>query len=350
MNDLFAVRYQHIFVRKRYPLRISRGVITGKTNLFVEVDSDGITGLGEMCPGNLTGAETAEAGQLDVQRLLDSDLAGLSIHEIWERGQELQIAPCALAALDMALWDWLAKRAGMPLYRLLGLGLPRVPTSITIGINPPEVIAERVPEMLADTGALSLKVKLGAPDGISADQAAYLAARAAAKPRGVRLRVDANGGWNVNDARIMLRWLADRDCDYVEQPLCVEDDDRLAELYHDRPLPIYVDESCCTKADIPRWAHMVDGCNLKLMKCGGITEALRIVATARAHGLGTMIGCNGESSVSIAAGAALGSLFDHIDLDSHLNLDPDPADGVPLRDGIVMPMDRIGHGGRLLSC
>jgi L-alanine-DL-glutamate epimerase-like enolase superfamily enzyme len=87
--------------------------------------------------------------------------------------------------------------------------------------------------------------------------------------------------------------------------------------------------------------------NLKLMKCGGITEALRIVATARAFGLKTMIGCMGESSVSIAAGASLSALFDYIDLDSHLNLDPDPATGAPFIDGVTLPEDRPGHGGAL---
>ncbi len=83
------------------------------------------------------------------------------------------------------------------------------------------------------------------------------------------------------------------------------------------------------------------------MKAGGITEALRIVATARAFGLKTMIGCMGESAISIAAGASLSALFDYIDLDSHLNLDPDPAEGAPFVDGITLPADRPGHGGVL---
>jgi len=83
------------------------------------------------------------------------------------------------------------------------------------------------------------------------------------------------------------------------------------------------------------------------MKCGGITEALRIVSTARSQGLATMIGCMAETSISISAGAALGALFDEIDLDSHLNLDPDPARGAVLRDGVVTPTDDPGHGGHL---
>jgi muconate cycloisomerase len=83
------------------------------------------------------------------------------------------------------------------------------------------------------------------------------------------------------------------------------------------------------------------------MKCGGITEALRIVAEARKHNLKTMIGCMSESSVAIAAGAAMGALFDHIDLDSHLNLNPDPASGAPIIDGVIVPLDVPGHGATL---
>jgi muconate cycloisomerase len=83
------------------------------------------------------------------------------------------------------------------------------------------------------------------------------------------------------------------------------------------------------------------------MKCGGITEALRIVGEAKKHNLKTMIGCMSESSVAIAAGAAMGALFDHIDLDSHLNLDLDPASGAPIIDGVIVPLDIPGHGAHL---
>jgi L-alanine-DL-glutamate epimerase-like enolase superfamily enzyme len=91
----------------------------------------------------------------------------------------------------------------------------------------------------------------------------------------------------------------------------------------------------------------VDGVNLKLMKCGGPTEALRLVATARAHGLQTMIGCMCESSVAISAGASMSALFDHIDLDSHFNISNDPATGAQMIAGAVMPPDSPGHGAVL---
>ena len=146
----------------------------------------------------------------------------------------------------------------------------------------------------------------------------------------------------------MIKWLADRECEYVEQPLKPEDDDQLPNLYRNRALPIFVDESCNFSSDVAKLAGCVDGVNVKLMKCGGITEAVRIVSTARAHGLQTMIGCMGESSIAIAAGASIGSLFDHIDLDSHLNLDPDPADGLALINGVVSVSGKFGHGANLV--
>jgi L-alanine-DL-glutamate epimerase-like enolase superfamily enzyme len=123
----------------------------------------------------------------------------------------------------------------------------------------------------------------------------------------------------------MIAWLAAHGCDYVEQPLEKGAEADLPQLFEDRPIPIFVDESCHFAEDVAPLAGSVDGVNLKLMKCGGITEALRIVEQARKHGLKTMIGCMSESSVAISSGAALGSLFDHIDLDSNLNLIDEPA-------------------------
>jgi muconate cycloisomerase len=343
-----TVEFKTVRLEKLYPLRISRGTSTGSNNLFVTVTGEGHTGIGECAPGTGFDDTLAAIAQGQLEALVATGIEGLSIHEIWDRAQEREVDASALAALDVALWDWTAKRAGLPLYQLLGLSNRSVPTSVTIGINPIEVIRERVPEILSRTGGRALKVKLGNPEGIERDQESYDAAREVSQPFGVKLRVDANGGWSVSDARMMMRWLADRGCDYVEQPLARGEESGLPELFKDRPLPIYADESCRLASDVIKLADRVDGVNLKLMKCGGITEALRIVSTARACGLGTMIGCMGESSVAISAGAAIGALFDHIDLDSQINLKPDPARGAEMIDGVVTPPNRPGHGAELL--
>lgn len=340
------VAFRTLYLKKRFPLAISRGVIEGAENLFVSVTADGLTGWGEVAPGPSEGAASPAEAEAMLRDFCAGGIEADAIHDVWGHARAAGVAPCALAGLDMALWDLKAKQAGMPLHRLLGLARRGVPTSLTVGINPPEVVRERVPLLLAQ-GARALKIKLGSPEGIEADKAMYAAVLEATGEADVVLRVDANGGWSLDDARHMMRWLADRRAEYVEQPLVEGAEDQLPHLFRDRPLPIFVDESCRLSGDIPGFADRVDGVNLKLMKCGGITEALRIVATARAHGLGTMIGCMGESAVSIAAGASIGALFDYIDLDSHLNLDPDPADGAPLVAGVTLPENRPGHGGQL---
>jgi L-Ala-D/L-Glu epimerase len=341
--------FQRLQLKKLFPLAISRGVSTGSENLYVFLEHEGHVGVGEAAWG--TGSEESQAGRAELQLMefAERGLEGRAILEIWQEMKEAQVDPPAMAALDTALWDLYAKKVGQPLYRLFGLPKRSVPTSVTIGINPPEVTRERVPQILSETGGKFLKIKLGSPDGEEHDQAHFEAAREAAKPFGVGLRVDANGGWDLPTAKRMMSWLAERGVAYVEQPLVEGAEEQLPELFRNRPLPIFVDESCRFSSSVPQLAGKVNGVNLKLMKCGGPSEALRIVSTARAHGMETMIGCMSEGSIAIAAGAALGSLFDHVDLDSHLNLDPDPAEGLDFRDGVVLPSESPGHGARLRS-
>lgn len=340
-----SFRTQEVQITKLYPLAISRGVSTGSRNLFIHIeDEHGNVGLGECAPGTGFDDTLAPIAQREIEALFASGIEGLSIQKIWQRGYDLAMNPSALAAVDMALWDLLGKQANLPLYRLLGLGNQSVPTSVTIGINPVAIIEERVPDILRRTGGKFLKIKLGNPEGIEADKESYLAARRVAAPFGVGFRVDANGGWSVGDAKQMIAWLAANGCDYVEQPLARGEEGGLPELFANRPLPIFLDESIREAKDMIPLAICCDGINLKLMKCGGVTEALRIVATARACRLQTMIGCMGETSVAISAGAALGELFDHIDLDSQLNLNPDPCTGAQMVDGVVTPREIPGHG------
>ncbi len=380
---MLTVAFRRLELQKLYPLAISRGVSASSENLLVEVSDGTYTGIGELSPAT-SSLWTAERGEAQLREFVKPfewavtqgswNPSVLSVatsamweatksancmesprargtyvcpHKTWQFMKDAKVDPPAMAALDMAVWDLLAKRARMPLFELLGLENRQVPTSVTIGLNPPEVTQERVPDILRRTGAKCLKIKLGSPEGREFDKAHFLAAAEAAKPFNAKLRVDANGGWTVDEAKMMMAWLAPQGVDYVEQPLVEGAEADLPKIFENRPLPIFVDESCRYSQDIPKWAHTVDGVNLKLMKCGGITEALRIVSTARAFGLKTMIGCMSESSIAIAAGAAMGALFDYIDLDSHLNLNPDPTTGAPIVDGVITPTDLPGHGASL---
>ena len=141
----------------------------------------------------------------------------------------------------MAMWDWKAKKAQMPLYKLLGLPVPSTPTSVTLGINPPEVVKKRIPLLLEGTTIKSLKIKLGAPQGIEADKAMFEQVIKSTANYDVSLRVDANGGWTVEEALIMTDWLASRGVTYVEQPLVEGSEVELLKLKGH--LPIFLDES-----------------------------------------------------------------------------------------------------------
>ena len=341
------ITFHKVVLKKRFPLAISRGIRYDSENIFVRIEKEGIIGWGESAPGNSEGASTAEEVQIALEQFIAQGIEGQSIISLYNKARKQNVPPCAYAALDIALWDWTAKKANLPLHQLLGFTRAHVPTSVTIGINPPEVVKERVPLLLEGTTVKSLKIKLGSPEGIDADKAMFNQVVESTKAYNIQLRVDANGGWSVSDAKHMMHWLAERHVGYVEQPLKEGEEAHLKELFDNRPLPIFVDESCRFAENIPQIAPYVDGVNMKLMKCGGITEALRIIATAQAFGLQTMIGCMSESSVSIAAAAAISGQIDHIDLDSHYNLNPDPAEGAPMVNGVTLPPDVPGHGATL---
>lgn len=341
------ISYYKVKLKKRFPLAISRGVRYDSENLFIKYEKEGIIGWGEAAPGETEGASTTEEVQKELERFVATGIEGESIQNLYYRSRELKIPPCAYVGIDIALWDWTAKKAGLPLYQILGFPKPSTPTSVTIGINPPNIIKKRIPLLLDGTTVKSLKIKLGSPEGLDADKIMYEQVVESTKSYDVKIRVDANGGWNLKDAKYMMGWLAERGVDYIEQPLKEGEEDKLEKLYKNRPLPIYLDESCRFSENIANFANYVDGVNMKLMKCGGITEALRIISTAKANGLKTMIGCMSESSVSIAAAAALTGVIDHIDLDSHYNLEPDPSSGAPMVDGVTLPLDIPGHGAEL---
>lgn len=332
-------------IKRKHPLRISRGISGETLNLFVKVSEGDVEGIGELAPvgyGVLQSAETCRAS-IEASSATLSDCAPSEVARVETICREAGMLSAAIAAINMACWDWLGRKAGLPLYRLFGLSKRMQPTSVTIGILPCEEVPDRVRSLLDETGGKIIKQKLGSADGIEADKERYLAARSAA-PADVPIRVDANGGWDLDGAIEMCRWLAGQGCAYVEQPLHFEDKSSMPRLYESRSLPIYYDETVSTAKDAAEVISYCDGVNVKLLKAGGISEAMRIVSVCRANGKSTMIGCFSESSVAISAGAAIGSLFDHIDLDSHLNQDPDPAVGLEMNNGCLVPSESPGLG------
>ena len=341
-------------VHKRFALTISRGTTTETTNVLIEVEHDGIRGWGEASPFSAgEQPQTTEIIARSLQKIapLLRAITPLERQRIDQLMLDTRLPSAARAALDVALHDWAGKRAGMPLWQLWGLDRDRiVPTSITIGINPPEIAQERVLAWLGRGtvsmplhGIQALKLKLGSPEGVEADKAMLLAVKEVA-PHVSKISIDANGGWSLKTALAMGDWLAAQGVTYIEQPLAKGQEGDLPELYHRSPLPIFVDESCFTSYDILPLADRVHGINIKLMKSGGLTEALRMIHTARACGLKVMFGCYSDSSLLNTALAHLSPLADHLDLDSHLNLLDDPFTGASFQNGRVLPNELPGLG------
>jgi L-Ala-D/L-Glu epimerase len=338
---------QTFTVRKKFALKISRGTTAQSTNLWLRIREDGIEGWGEASPFSISGEKNADTPKLvtELQQLIPrlESFHPLQRQEIAETLNKTQVSSSLQAAIDMALHDWLGKKAGLPLWQLWGLNCDRiVPISVTVGISTPQIAIARVRDWQQTIDVKILKLKLGNPEGIEADKAMLKAIRAECPQ--VRLTVDANGGWRFNDAVYMSHWLAERGVEYIEQPLPVAENSKLAALSSNSPLPIFVDESCFTGADIPQLATSVAGVNLKIMKTGGLTEAIRAINIAKACGLKIMFGCYSDSSLANTAMSHLAPLADYLDLDSHLNLINDPFRGAIIKAGRLLPNNLAGLG------
>ncbi|NET41903.1 dipeptide epimerase [Okeania sp. SIO2B3] len=342
------IQIQTFTVHKRFPLTISRGTTAESNNILVKIQQEGIEGWGEASP--FSSGEKPQTTKI-LQQALEQLTPTLKKFTPLDRQQieqvliELEIPSAARAAIDMALYDWVGKKVGLPLWRLWGLERNHiVPISVTIGISTPEAAKQRVRNWLEFIDARVLKVKLGSPEGIEADKAMLMAVKEEA-PADALLYVDANGGWSLEDAVKMCDWLATVGVIYVEQPLAaISAIADLPHLYRRSPLPIFVDESCFAAKDIPVLAEMVHGINIKLMKSGGLTEAMRMVYVAKACGLKVMFGCYSDSCLANTAAAQLAPLADYLDLDSHLNLIDDPFIGAVMEKGRLLPNDLPGLG------
>ncbi|MEO0488617.1 MAG: dipeptide epimerase [Cyanobacteria bacterium J06659_2] len=342
------VSIQPFTVHKRVPLTISRGTSAGSTNLWVRIQADGIEGWGEAAPFSLGGGgQTSNTIAAEIQAITPQlrQCHPLEQQKIEKLMHESGLGSAGRAALDIALHDWLGKHTKLPLWQLWGLDLNTIsPTAVTIGISAPAAAVARLVAWLQQVPARSIKVKLGSPNGIRADQA-MMTALLAHIPPNTKISIDANGGWILADALTMADWLAERGVVYIEQPLPTTAEPEFAALHARSPLPIFVDESCWTSHDIPRLAPYIHGINIKLMKSGGLTEAQRMIHAARAWGLQVMFGCYSDSSLLNTALAHLSPLADHLDLDSHLNLKDDPFQGAMLTtSGCLMPNASPGLG------
>jgi L-alanine-DL-glutamate epimerase-like enolase superfamily enzyme len=325
---LTARRYDLIL---RHPFTIARGTSSVDPVLLVEIEHDGIVGLGEAAPSGRYGEsiDTVERffATLDLSRwndpfLLEEILTAVDAHAPGH--------PAAKAAVDLALHDWVGKKLGVPLHRLWGLDASKAPvTSFTIGIDTPDMIKKKVEE--AEPYPL-LKIKLGSDH----DREIMKAIRSVTKKT---VRVDANEGWKTKELALdRIEWLAGEGVEFVEQPMPASDLAGIAWVRERSPLPLIADENCVRVKDIPPLRGVFDGINIKLMKCTGLREAMAMIRTAKACGMKVMMGCMIETSVAITAGAHLSPLLDYADLDGNILTTNDPYRGAVVREGrLVLP-------------
>jgi L-Ala-D/L-Glu epimerase / N-acetyl-D-glutamate racemase len=330
---------ERLELRTKHPFVIARGGQSDHHTVWVRLtDGEGLEGWGEAAPSKFYG-ETADS-VLAALRVYGTMLPDdpFKLEEAEQRwAGKLRGNASARAALSSALHDLVGKRLGIPVYRMWGLDPCAAPKStFTIGLDAPERIKHKVLE--AEQYPI-LKVKLGTDRDLEI-------LRAIRETTDKELRVDANCGWTVKHAIRMLPILDEFGVTVLEQPLPPHDLEGLAAITAQAEIPIIADESCLTAVDIPPLVGKVDGINIKLAKCGGLREALRMIAVARAHGLTVMVGCMIETSLGITAAAHVTPLVDIVDLDGAALLADDPFTGARIDGGQVTLPPEPGLGVR----
>ncbi|MEW5722449.1 MAG: dipeptide epimerase [Thermodesulfobacteriota bacterium] len=338
------------------PYMIAYGSFDRTVNVFVRLDtSAGCSGYGCAAPDEQVTGETTdlvlEALDWAAPILKGADpLRRAKILDLLKK-EGLSRRPSALAAVDMALWDLTSKTAGIPLWKLLGGFRDRIRTSVTIGIMSVEETVRRAEDFVA-RGFRCLKIKGGRD--VEEDVQRLLAVRRVVGPK-IELRFDANQGYTLVESLTLVKRTKRARLELLEQPTPKGKLDLLGRVTDEASIPVMADESLLTLRDAFRLARrdLVDMVNIKLMKVGGISEALQIEAVARAARLEIMVGCMDEAALGIAAGLAFAlarPTVTYADLDGHLDLKGDPSEGaVILKSGTLFPNNRPGLGWPPLS-
>lgn len=297
----------------------------------VHYSRDGISGYGEGAP-IVRYREFPESARKAIESISGEIAAGdpfmyrkllAQVRQALGPGQH-----AAMAAVDIALFDWLGKKLDVPLYKFLGLDPADAPiTDFSIGIDTPEITRQKTRE--AEEYPV-LKVKVG----LKTDEPTIEAVRSVTKKP---IRVDANEGWTDKEEAIRkINWLESQGVEYVEQPMparMLEETRYVRSKVH---LPIFADEACTDVAMIPKLVDAYDGINVKLDKSGGILESCRWIEVARSLKMKVMLGCMVSSSCTVTAAAHLSPLVDYADLDGNLLVANDPWRGVLVEQGRLL--------------
>ncbi len=316
-------------------------------NLVVRVElENGLVGWGNAAPDEHVTGENADGVERTLNQVLKPFLLGQCAHRIeaiWP--QICQLAPkqpTAVAAIDIALYDLLGKTAGLPLCQLLGSAKSKIETTVTLSIEDLQTTLARAKDFQAQ-GFRALKIKCGLNPKDDIERVRQVRKVVGSQ---MRLTLDANQGYSVTEALRVMEAVKDCHIEFVEQPVAANDLEALRELCQRSPIPVMADESVLSAADVLKTpAPLV---NLKLMKTGGITGALKANAVAEARGIRAMVGCMDESRISMAAAAHFALAMNNViyaDLDGHIDIIADVAEqGILIKNGFVETENEAGLG------
>ncbi len=334
----FDLPLKHVFT-------ISRGSVAVQETLVVQLASDGKYGYGEATTNSFYGATIANMSSVieSVRQIVERGSLGDPLQLIASIAEKLpkeRFANFALNAIDQAIHDLWGKLRGEPVYRLWGLSTERIPFSdYTLGIDTPEKMVAKLNEM---PGWPVYKIKLGTADDLGI-------VRELRKHTEALFRVDANCGWTAEQTVELAPVLKKLGVEFIEQPLPPEDAEGARRAFENSALPLIADENCIAEADVDRCAGLFHGINIKLVKCGGLAAARRMIGRARELGLKVMAGCMTESTVGISALAQLLPLLDYVDMDGAVLLAKDIATGVRLERGKCIYPNANGTGVELIG-
>ncbi len=324
-------------INTKFEFKIARSAESAYDVIILELSDGEFTGFGEAAPS--TRYEQGHSAILDMLATHKNQILDLSLDDHGDRQSQLELMfPSSYslqAAVDTAFWDLQGQRLGQPLWKLFSADKALATSSYTIGISDLSIIPEKIKE--AHNYPI-LKIKLGT----DYDHDIIRAIRAQTDKV---LRVDVNEGWKtLEEAKRGADWLAEENVEFLEQPMPADQLDDIAKLRDFSSLPLIADENSVRPEDIPGLVGVYDGINIKLMKCGGLTNAKRMVDLAQKHNFDIMLGCMVETSIGISAMSQLGSLARWLDLDGNVLLADDPFAGVGNQAGKIILSDKPGLG------
>lgn len=323
-------------LKLKHTFKIAHDARDIQKTLIVELNNNWVSGYGEATASQYYG-NTIDA----MIELLEKNRAKIEAYdlsspqEFWEHmNPELSMNTFAQSALDLAIHDLYGKIIGKPLHEIWNTTWENIPTTnYTIGIDS---IANMVKKM-REFPWPKYKIKLGTHEDLSI-------IKELRKNTNAEFRVDANCAWGVDETISNSKELKKYNVQFIEQPLQADNWDGMKEVYQKSELPLIADESCITEDSIEKCHNHFHGVNIKLMKCGGLTPARRMIKKARALNMNVMIGCMTESSVGISAIAQLLPEIDYVDMDGFILIEKDLATGPSLKDGKIIMSKGNGTG------